>query len=151
MSTITYSTKPSDSTPGNADRGKESPIDNNKQHREKHPDRYSRNAVNQDVQQDIKEMLTGLGDVSFTKILDANNKYFSHLKGKSTYSQGICPAFATGKCSFAKCRSAHLLGQKTPQHHGKWFVKQLEPGCTRIKSGEDIQPRKKFRGARGDK
>ena len=151
MSTITHSTKPSNSTTGNADKGKEALIDTNKQHRAKHPDRYGRNAVNQDIQQDIKEMLAGLGDVPFTKILDANNKYFSHLKGKTTHSQGVCPACATGKCGFEKCRSAHLVRQETPQQHGKWLVKELQPGCTRIKNGEHIEPRKKFRGARGDK
>jgi len=151
VSTITNSNKTPNSTLGSEEKGKEAPGDNNKQHRERHPERYSRNAVNQDVQQDIREMLTGMGDTTFTKILDANNKYFGQLKGKSTFSQGICPAFSTGRCSFEKCRSAHLVGQETPQQWGKWLAKQLEPGCTRIKSGEDIQPRKKFRGTRGDK
>ena len=151
LSTITNNTKPSNSTPGNEDKGKEMPTDSNKQHREKHPDRYSNNVVNPDVQQDIKEMLTGMGDASFTKILDANNKYYGQLKGKSNFSQGICPAFAAGRCSFNKCRSARLVGQETPQQWAKWLAKQMEPGCTKIKSGEDIQPRKKFRGSRGDK
>ena len=35
--------------------------------------------------------------------------------------------------------------------YAQWLAKQTEPGCTRIKSGEDIQPRKRFRVSQGNK
>ena len=48
------------------------------------------------VQDDIKQTLAGMGNVPFAKVLDASNKSHFHLKGNNNYSQGICPAFASG-------------------------------------------------------
>ncbi len=74
LSTIMGNTKGSNNTPGNSSKKKETPRDDNKQFREKHAERYGKNAVNQDVQQDIKEVIAGMGDVAFGKVLDTNNK-----------------------------------------------------------------------------
>ena len=91
------------------------------------------------MQEDIKETSAGMGNVPFVKILDAKNKSNFHLRVNNNYSQGICPAFATGLCTYKDCRAAHLLGQETPQAWAKWLCKEIEPGCIRIKSREDIQ------------
>ena len=97
------------------------------------------------MQQDIKTVLTGMGDVNFYKVLGANNKSWYQLKKCDTHSQGICPAFAMGKCKMERCQALHLLGQETPKGWAQWLCGQIEPGCTRIKSGEDIQPRNRRR------
>ena len=86
-----------------------------------------------------------MGDTPFSKILDAKNKCIGQLKGNTNFSQGICPQYATGVCTYPNCRAAHLLGWETPTQHMQWLAKQIEPGCTRIKSGEEIQPRKRLR------
>ena len=91
-----------------------------------------------------------MGDTSFRKILDANNKYIGQLKGNTNFSQGICPQYATGVCTYPNCRAAHLLGWETPTQHMQWLAKQIEPGCTRIKSGEEIQPRKRLRSTQAN-
>ena len=33
----------------------------------------------------------------------------------------------------------------------QWLAKQIEPGCMRLKSGEEIQPRKRLRSTRANK
>ena len=141
LSTITGNSRGTDSLRSGGDKTKEPQIDHNKQHREKYPDRYGRDAKNPAVQDDIKQTLAGIGNVPFTKVLDASNKSHYHLRGNNNYAQGICPAFASGLCSFRNCKAAHLLGQETPQQWAKWVCNEIEPGCVRIRSGEDIQPR----------
>ena len=103
------------------------------------------------MQEHIKETLAGMGNVPFVKILDANNKTYFHLRGNNNYSQGIYPAFATGLCTYKDCKAAHLLGQETPQAWATLLSQEIEAGCIRIKSEEDIQPRKRFRGQCGTK
>ena len=107
--------------------------------------------MNLSVHKDIKEVLTGMGDVKFGKVLDASNTTWYKLKQNEKYSEGICPAFALGMCGFDKCQARHLLGHETPQGWAKLLCQTIEPGCTRIKSGEDIPPRKKFRGNQAKK
>lgn len=84
-------------------------------------------------------------------MLDANNKNWYQLRRNIQYSQGICPAFATGKCIFQSCQAARLLRKETLQAWAKWLCKEIEPGCIRIKNGEDIQPCRMFRGSLGNK
>jgi hypothetical protein len=114
LSTITGNSRGTGSTPSDGSKSKETLEHKNKQHRERHPERYSKLATNPEVQQDIKEVMAGMGDTPFNKILDANNKYFGQLKGNTNFSQGICPQYATGGCTFPNCRAAHLLGWETP-------------------------------------
>ena len=146
VSTITGNTGRSNNIPG--DKG-DTQNDAAKVFRETHTDRYGANAVNPSIQNDIKEVLTGMGDVNFAKVLDASNTSWFKLKESKQYNEGICPAFAMGKCRFNRCQARHLLGQETPHGWAKLLCTTIEPGCIRIKSGEDIPPRKKFRGARG--
>ena len=143
LSTITGNSRGTDSLQSGGDRKKDAQIDPNKEYREKHPGRYGKDAKNPAVQDDIKQTLAGIGNVPFAKVLDASNKSHFQLKGNNNYIQGICPAFASGLCTFRNCKSAHLLGQETPQQWAKWLCKEIEPGCVRIRSGEDIQPRKR--------
>ena len=133
-------------TPGtNKNQYQQQGEDVTKEFRDKHPERYGRDATNPDVQQDIKTVLTGMGDVNFYNVLRANQKSWYQLKKSNKHSQGICPAYATGKCKMERCQALHLLGQETPTQWAQWLCGQIEPGCTRIKSGEDIQPRNRRR------
>ena len=128
LSTITHDSRGNNSIQSNGDKNKEAQKDPNKQHRERHPGRYSNNAKNPVVQDDIKETLARMRNVPFAKNLDASNKSHFHLRGNNKYSQGICPAFATGLCTYKNCKAAHLLGQETPQQWAKWLCKEIESG-----------------------
>ena len=119
LSTITGNSRGTDSIQSEGNKSKDTPGNKNKQHREKHPDRYNKKAVNSAVQEDIKETLTGMRNVPFVKILDANNNNYFQLKASSRYSQGIYLAFATGLFTYENCRPAYLLGQETPQAWAK--------------------------------
>ena len=143
LSTNAGNSRGTDSIQSGGDKIKDAQKDPNKQHSERHPDRYSKNAKKTAVQEDIRETLAGMGNTPFVKILDTNNKSHFHLRGNNSYSQGICQAFATALCTYPNCRTANLVGQAIPQARTKWLRKEIEPGCIRIKSGEDIQPRKK--------
>ena len=154
ISNLTESTRRSGTTrggnnttnPGGINKQQQQQLEDvTKEFREKHPERYGRDAINLDVQQDIKTVLTGMGEVNFYRVLGTNNKSWYQLKKSNKHSQGICPAFATGKCKMERCQALHLLGQETPNQWAQWLCGQIEPGCTRIKSGEDIQPRNKGR------
>ena len=65
--------------------------------REKHPERYGREAANPDVHQDIKTMLTGMGDVNFYKVLGANNKSWYQLKKEQQAQPRHLPRICNGK------------------------------------------------------
>ena len=119
LSAITGNSRGAGSIQSEGNKSKETPGNKNKQHREKHPDRYNKKAVNSAVQEDIKETLTGMRNVPFVKILDANNNNYFQLKASSRYSQGIYLAFATGLFTYENCRPAYLLGQETPQAWAK--------------------------------
>ena len=149
VSTITGNTDRSKNIPGGNAKQSETQNDAGKQFRDTHADRYGINGVNPNVQKDIKELLTGMGELNFGKVLDASNTNWFKLKEYKQYSEGICPAFATGKCRFERCQARHLLGHETPQGWAKLLCKTIEPGCIRIRSGEEIPPRKKFRGGHG--
>ena len=151
MSTITGNSRGTGSTSSSGSKSRSMTEDKNKPHREHHPDRYGKMAMNPDVQQDIKEVMAGMRDTPFNKILDANNTYFIKLRVHTSFSQGVCPQYATGVCTFPECRVAHLLRRETLTQHAQWLSKQIEPGCTRIKSGEEIQPQKRFRTSRENK
>ena len=55
LRTITGNNRETGSSQSEGNKAKESPADKNKQHREKHPARYGKNAVNSDVQEDIAD------------------------------------------------------------------------------------------------
>ena len=104
LSTITGNSRGTDSIQSEGNKSKETlehknkqqREDKNKQHRDRHPDRYGCRAINPDIQQDIKDVMSGMRDTPFSKILDANRKYFNQLKGNTSFSQYVCPQYATG-------------------------------------------------------
>ena len=73
LSTIASNSGGTDSIQSSGDKNKEAQKDPNKQHRERHPGRYSNNAKNPVVQDDIKETLAGMRNAPFAKNLDASN------------------------------------------------------------------------------
>ena len=114
-----------------------------------HSTRYQFPAVNSEVDPTIKETLEGLKEFTFADIEAACEKSHYHYKQWDAFKEGICPAFATGKCIFPRCTARHLLGKETPKHWVKTFCTKIKPGIQRIKKGEDIprlERRKRKRG-----
>ena len=111
----------------------------------KHKDRYGGQANNPKVHKKIKELMAGLEDVPFEKIEDACRKSHYKLRQCEQYEEGICPAYAAGKCTFARCQARHLFGHETPSTWVDNYCETITPGLKRIRDGDDIQPRKRRR------
>jgi hypothetical protein len=113
--------------------------------RDEHSDRYKVPACNPDIPQKIKGMITGLGQWEFSLLEDACEMGHYKMKMCENIKEGVCPAFATGKCTYEHCTARHLYGCEMPRQWVDKFCQMIEPGCKKIKNGEEIRPRKKFR------
>ena len=83
--------------------------------RKKNPGHYGGNARNTRVHADIKKIIEGVKELTFDKIKDACNKSWFAMKQCNNLEEGICPAFATGLCTFSRCQARHLFGAETPK------------------------------------
>ena len=83
--------------------------------REEHPDRYRPEAVNPEVESQIKKIMKDIGEVEFPLIEGAVGKSWWQMKQCESVEEGVYPAYATGTCTFRECRARHLLGRETPR------------------------------------
>ena len=104
---------------------------------QRHPDRYSPNAKNQNVAAGLRQLLAPLrqqGRLNVFSVIKAANTGMERLArwGKtpeeSIGQELTCPAYACGGCSFPNCKFAHKTDSESPRGYTSWLANQLKPG-----------------------
>ena len=81
-----------------------------------------------------------MGDTPFSKILDANNKYIGQLKGNTHFSQGICPQYATGACTYPNYRGRTCWVGKPQCNMRSGWPNRLRQDAHRSRVGRRSSP-----------
>ncbi len=120
-----------------------------------HEDRYGKGvgarASNTDIHPAIRKLLQPLADqegvVPLKAVLIKARTNFTKLKVSTDYEEGICPYFATGRCTNHTCTAAHLFGRETPNGWATNFCRICGDDARKvIEEKNNNTPNKRQRG-----
>ena len=84
--------------------------------KEKHPNRYTLPARNNNVNRNLAKLIKGLTKgTEWSPIEDACPSSHYKLKACKGIPEGICPSYALGYCTFKGCTVRHCYNTETPQ------------------------------------